>query len=91
MSDPVSSGDWSLRVALTSVCDDALRVLPEGPARDGVLQVRSTLAEPLRVAVSGSVSSGKSTLVNALLGQRIAAVDQGECTQLVTWFCYDHY
>lgn len=85
-----SSSDWSLRVALTSVCDDALRVLPEGPARDGVLQVRATLAEPLRVAVSGSVSSGKSTLVNALLGQRIAAVDQGECTQIVTWFQYDH-
>lgn len=87
----MASGDWSLRVALTSVCDDALGVLPEGPARDGVLQVRSSLGEPLRVAVSGSVSSGKSTLVNALLGQRIAAVDQGECTQIVTWFQYDHF
>jgi len=86
-----SSSEWSLRVALTSVCDEALRVLPEGPARDGVLQVRATLAEPLRVAVSGSVSSGKSTLVNALLGQRIAAVDQGECTHIVTWFQYDHF
>jgi hypothetical protein len=40
--------------------------------------------------VAGGVSSGKSTLVNALLGQQIAAVDAGECTRLVTWFRYDH-
>ncbi|MBI2705169.1 MAG: dynamin family protein [Actinobacteria bacterium] len=81
----------SLRQAVIAVCDDALRLLPEGAARDGVLHVRQSTTEPLRVAVSGSVSSGKSTLVNALLGQRIAAVDQGECTNIVTWFRYDHH
>ncbi|HMJ75904.1 MAG TPA: dynamin family protein, partial [Iamia sp.] len=53
--------------------------------------MRARLLSPLRVAVAGSVSSGKSTLVNALLGQRIAPVDAGECTRLVTWFRYDHH
>ena len=53
--------------------------------------MRARLLAPLRVAVAGSVSSGKSTLVNALLGQRIAPVDAGECTRLVTWFRYDHH
>ena len=81
--------DLSLR--LVEVCDDGLRRLPEGPTRDAVLAVRARLLAPLRVAVAGSVSSGKSTLVNALLGQKIAPVDAGECTRLVTWFTYDHH
>ncbi len=86
---PPMTRDLSLR--LVEVCDDALRRLPESPTRDAVLAVRARLLAPLRVAVAGSVSSGKSTLVNALLGQRIAPVDAGECTRLVTWFTYDHH
>lgn len=76
---------------LVAVCDDGLRRLHVGPTRDAVLAVREKLLSPLRVAVAGSVSSGKSTLVNALLGQNVAAVDAGECTRLVTWFTYDHH
>jgi GTPase Era involved in 16S rRNA processing len=48
------------------------------------------LREPVRIAVVGRVSSGKSTMVNALLGQRIAPTDVSECTRLVTWFHYGH-
>src|SRR5580700_8495979 len=48
------------------------------------------LREPVRVAVVGKVNSGKSTMVNALLGQRIAPTDVSECTRLVTWFRYGH-
>ncbi len=77
--------------ALVAVIDEALAQLPVSPTRDAVLEVRARLLSPLRVAVAGSVSSGKSTLVNALLGQRIAPVDAGECTRLVTWFRYDHH
>lgn len=44
------------------------------------------LSEPLRVAVVGMVKSGKSTLLNALLGEEVAATDTGECTRIVTWF-----
>ena len=29
---------------------------------------------------------GKSTLLNALVGERLAATDAGECTKLVTWY-----
>lgn len=77
--------------ALVAVIDEALSQLPVSPTREAVLEVRARLLSPLRVAVAGSVSSGKSTLVNALLGQRIAPVDAGECTRIVTWFRYDHH
>jgi len=80
-----------LTAALVEVCDETLRRLPPGPTREAVATVRARLLSPLRVAVAGSVSSGKSTLVNALLGQRVAPVDAGECTRLVTWYRYDHH
>lgn len=50
--------------------------------------VQARLDEPLRVAVAGIVKAGKSTLLNALLGERIAATDAGECTRVVTWYRY---
>ena len=42
--------------------------------------------EPLRIAIAGMVKSGKSTLLNALVGQRLAPTDAGECTKVVTWY-----
>jgi hypothetical protein len=48
------------------------------------------LDEPLRVAVAGRVKSGKSTLLNALVGERLAPTDAGECTRIVTWFQDGH-
>lgn len=44
------------------------------------------LGEPLRVALVGSVKAGKSTLLNGLLGERIAPTDSRECTKIVTWY-----
>ena len=44
------------------------------------------LAEPLRVAVAGRVKAGKSTLVNAMVGELIAPTDARECTKVVTWY-----
>lgn len=41
---------------------------------------------PLRVAIAGRVKAGKSTLLNALVGERLAPTDAGECTKLVAWF-----
>lgn len=46
------------------------------------------LAEPLRLAIAGIVKAGKSTLLNAILGDRVAATDAGECTRLITWYRY---
>jgi hypothetical protein len=44
------------------------------------------LDEPLRVAVAGKVKAGKSTLLNALVGEQIAPTDASECTRVVTWY-----
>ena len=44
------------------------------------------LDEPLRVAVAGKVKAGKSTLLNALVGEQVAPTDAGECTKVVTWY-----
>lgn len=46
------------------------------------------LHAPLQVAVAGRIKSGKSTLVNALIGRRVAPTDIGECTRLVTRYQY---
>jgi hypothetical protein len=52
--------------------------------------VRSRLDEPLRVAIAGRVKSGKSTLLNALVGERLAPTDAGECTRIITWYLDGH-
>jgi hypothetical protein len=48
--------------------------------------LRSRLGGPLRIAIVGRVKAGKSTLLNALVGQRLAPTDAGECTRIVTWY-----
>jgi hypothetical protein len=52
--------------------------------------IRHRLEEPLRVAIAGRVKSGKSTLLNALVGERLAPTDAGECTRIVTWYRDGH-
>jgi hypothetical protein len=47
--------------------------------------------EPLRVAIAGKVKAGKSTLLNALVGEQIAPTDAGECTRIVTWYVDAQY
>jgi hypothetical protein len=44
------------------------------------------LDSPLRVAIAGRVKAGKSTLLNALVGDSLAPTDAGECTRVVTWY-----
>ncbi|MGQ0629733.1 MAG: dynamin family protein [Sporichthyaceae bacterium] len=44
------------------------------------------LDAPLRIAIAGKVKAGKSTLLNALVGEAIAPTDAGECTRIVTWY-----
>lgn len=80
-----------VRDRVREVCRDAVEQLPAGAASDAVGAVGAKLDEPLQVTVAGGVSSGKSTLVNALLGQRVAPVDAGECTRVVTRFRYGHH
>jgi hypothetical protein len=79
----------TLRADVLDALDRAGEVLPAeaGPALEAL---RARMDEPLRVAVAGRVKAGKSTLVNALLGERLAATDVGEQTRLVTWFRQGH-
>jgi hypothetical protein len=49
-------------------------------------ELEDRLRGPLLVAIAGKVKAGKSTLLNALLGESLAAVDAGECTRIVTWY-----
>ena len=42
------------------------------------------------MAVAGRVKAGKSTLLNALVGERLAPTDAGECTRIVTWYQDGH-
>jgi hypothetical protein len=53
-----------------------------------LLTLAARLDHPLRVALVGATKAGKSTLVNALVGERVAATDAAECTRVVTW--YEH-
>jgi len=69
------------------LCEQVEGRFPDGPARTAVREVAARLAEPtLRIAVGGRLNAGKSTLVNVLLGRRLAATDATECTRVVTWF-----
>jgi hypothetical protein len=69
-----------------SLLAEAERVYAGTPGRDAVAQIVHRLDEPLRVAIAGKVKAGKSTLLNALVGEELAPTDAGECTRLVWWF-----
>lgn len=56
------------------------------PGAAEVAELSRRLDEPLRVAIAGKVKAGKSTLLNALVGEELAPTDAGECTKIVTWY-----
>lgn len=72
---------------VAELVESGLQRVPES-ARPQLEALARRLREPVRLAVVGRVNAGKSTLVNALLGQRVAPTDVSECTRLVTWFRY---
>ncbi len=73
-----------------AVADLCVRLTPQVSAATGAGfgEVLRRLRAPLQVAVAGRIKSGKSTLVNALIGRRVAPTEVGECTRLVTRFSY---
>lgn len=66
--------------------DEAARRLGADPMVDELREARARLDEPLRVAIAGRVKAGKSTLVNAMVGELVAPTDARECTKVVTWY-----
>lgn len=59
-----------------------------GDAAADLNAVSDRLRGPVRIAIAGRVKAGKSTLLNALIGERLAPTDAGECTSIVTWYRY---
>jgi hypothetical protein len=75
--------------AVGELLEQALQVYADDPeARELLTEYATRLHEPLRVAVAGMVKAGKSTLLNAIIGEEIAPTDTGESTKVVTWYRY---
>ncbi|MGB9359250.1 MAG: dynamin family protein, partial [Acidimicrobiia bacterium] len=68
------------------LCGTAALLVGDHALSAKVAELRIRLREPLRVAVAGRVKAGKSTLLNALVGERLAPTDAGECTRIITWY-----
>ncbi len=77
---------------LASVADLLVKAEPNlGPAHgDRLAELRARIDAPLRVAIAGKVKAGKSTLLNALVGEKVAPTDARECTKVVTWYRNSH-
>ena len=56
----------------------------------GLDELISHTSEPLMLMVMGSFSTGKSSFINALVGEEIAAVEAKPTTAVVTKLCYGH-
>jgi predicted GTPase len=76
-----------LSAAIAGLCRELHPRVSE-PTAVGLGEVLRRLSAPLQVAVAGRLKSGKSTLVNALIGRKVAPTAVGECTRLVTRFQY---
>lgn len=64
----------------------ASAVYGDAARRDLVVGLADRMEQPLRVVIAGKVKAGKSTLLNALVGERLAPTDASECTKVVTWY-----
>ena len=71
--------------AVCEVLEEARRLLGAS-ANDTTAALKSHLRQDLTLAVAGRTNAGKSTLVNALIGERVAPTAKTECTRVVTWF-----
>ncbi len=69
---------------------DAAAGQPDPEAAARVEAIAARLREPVRIAIAGKVKAGKSTLLNALVGERLAPTDATECTRVVTWYRDGH-
>ncbi|HEX3816580.1 MAG TPA: dynamin family protein [Mycobacteriales bacterium] len=88
---PAAAGGQPAAGVLCRVVADtcaALRPRLSQPTGAGVEQISRRLSGPLQLAIAGRIKSGKSTVVNALIGRRVAPTDIRECTRIVTRFSY---
>ncbi|MFC0863382.1 dynamin family protein [Sphaerimonospora cavernae] len=87
----MAEATYDLCHRVRGMCAEALAALRPGPFADAVGAVAERLADDtLVVAVGGRLNAGKSTLVNALLGQRLAPTGGTETTLVSAWFRGHH-
>ncbi len=82
--DDMTPGAQDVASRLVALIDELRPSVPDSSVGDRLGDIRSRLTGPLRVAIAGRVKAGKSTLLNALVGERLAPTDAGECTRLVS-------
>ena len=76
-----------LTAKVRRLVNDARLAVAESPELLAKLDATAArMDEPLRVAIAGKVKAGKSTLLNALVGEELAPTDASECTRIVTWY-----
>ena len=83
--------ETSLFAAVDVLCQEAAAGIEDHTAARAIDETRERLHQPLRVAIAGRVKAGKSTLLNALIGERLAPTDAGECTTIPTWYRWGPY
>lgn len=81
-----------MRESLVAILQDAARRLREAnlPAElaERMEELHRQVYQPCVVAVAGRVKAGKSTFVNALLGEDLAKVGTTETTATINYFTY---
>ena len=51
-------------------------------------QIAASTNQPFKLAVVGRMKTGKSTLINGLIGRSLAVTDVEEATATINWLCY---
>jgi len=80
------NGRSSLVSAARALISAAIEAAAGTPSAGPLADALARLDGPLRVAIAGKVKAGKSTLLNAIVGEELAPTDAGECTRVVTWY-----
>lgn len=70
-----------------TVLNGALELYRDSPRASAWLrQHLDRFSEPLRIAFAGGAKSGKSTLINAIVGERVAPLELSDSSQAFTWY-----